>query len=272
MRKFAGLALGFAALAAPTSAHAVDPTKTIGWCSSVANVCATAKFTLTGGNNLEMLVYNGWAGTTYTGGTASYINDIVIYGLPFAGVYTEGSAQFFDFNSGTNTQTVTSEGAGAWGSWTWSGTGGFSPNPGGNPFGIGGDHGYVGIATCAGPVDAAKKTQTCNPSGTGPQFDANEDYARFLFTFASPITAPQFAGLQWGAHVQAIGGTGQSIKCYSGANMNSAEQNCPGIVTENPPGGGTGEDDVVPEPATMTLMAVGLAGMAVANRKRRKQR
>jgi hypothetical protein len=64
-------------------------------------------------------------------------------------------------------------------------------------------------------------------------------------------------------------GTAGIDKIYFGPGMNKSISNGVLWQTGRPDGGG-GPQEVVPEPATMTLLATGLAGMAAASRRRRK--
>ena len=258
MKRIAGLALGLAALAAPTSARADG---TICAPTSV-HLCVAAKFQLNGANGLDVYLFNGaTAGST---NWQSIITGFGVYNLgSFGGTWALSGVVFNDWNG---VSTTNSSIAG------WS----FATGGGLNSLGVtlnagAASGGSSGISTCDGPTSNGGNTRWLTCEG-GPTFGANADWLKFSFTHSGGTalnTGTPLTQLQWGFKAQAVEGfNGQSYECVS--SVTDAKYCAPPV--DNPPGGGTGEDDVVPEPATMTLMAVGLAGMAAANRKRRKQR
>lgn len=95
----------------------------------------------------------------------------------------------------------------------------------------------------------------------------------FLFTFGGSIgtfaqAQTAFSGAQIAIHDQGYSVANCSSKgVLVGSTVGGRTGTAIGCG-EDPPGGG--QETVVPEPATMTLLATGLAGMAAASRRRRK--
>ena len=73
--------------------------------------------------------------------------------------------------------------------------------------------------------------------------------------------------IEWGFRAQSAEGiVGGSLKCETATGLyNGGGADCD--ITDIP----DGPQETVPEPATMTLLATGLVGMAAARRKRNKQ-
>ena len=254
MKKFAGLALGAAALLAPSTAHATDGTM----CAPTSvHLCVAAKFTLTGSNTLNVFLFNG--PTVGSSGWQSIITGFGVYNLgSLGGSWSLAGVSFNDWN-GASTANGTISG------WSFETAGGLNSLGVALNAGAAGG-GSSGISTCDGPTSNGGNTrwQTCEGGAT---FSANADWLEFSFTHTSGTaldTGGGLALLQWGFKGQAVEGiSGNSFECTSGIGSKK-------VCTSDGTGSNT-EIDVVPEPATMSLLAMGLAGMAAASRRRRKK-
>jgi len=233
-------------------------------------VCVATQFTLTnGGNTLNFFAMNG--ATAGTQNLASVITRLAFWGVPDGVNATYSTATYFNWNGSTQSSTNVNA--------SWS-DGAF---PGGQFINVdewlNGPGGAGGIATCGGPNSAGPNTRylTCLADG-GPIFSATSDYLLFTFALSSAMTNEQLAGLGWGFFAQGISawqndgypGGSDSFQCASTlggpggiGGAGNASHFC---GDDDTPGG---PQETVPEPATMTLLATGLAGMAAARRRKK---
>ncbi|MEO5800108.1 MAG: PEP-CTERM sorting domain-containing protein [Gemmatimonadales bacterium] len=260
MKKFAGLALGVAALMAPVAARAdVTETRCAGSTGAGTLTCVTAKFALSGGN-LQVYLFNG-----STAGSKTVMSTIVSFGIfglnSYNGTWGFGSANWQNFGAGTPASGDVSA--------DWSGITSIPGLPG-VTFNQGADAGgNGGLTTCAGPTGGSGTNyKTCDGS-PGPTFSGNQDWMLFTFTHVggTALDAAALTALEWGWKAQRVGANSISIECRTDVGAGNAKF----CGTDDGTGGNQGEDDVVPEPGTMSLLAMGLAGMA-ANRRRRRNK
>ncbi len=120
------------------------------------------------------------------------------------------------------------------------------------------------ISGCSGPAGGF---QTCDRTGTA--FGNTWDFMVFNWDLNGIMLASDLDLIVWGFRAQRMANDG-SLKCegpgFSG--LYNGNQLCELTDIPDDPGG---PQETVPEPATMTLLATGLVGMAAARRKRNKQ-
>ena len=252
-RLVAGYAL--VALAVPAIASAQQELCAPG----AGGVCVAAKFTLTGTNMINAFLFNGANGQ---GAFQSILTQFAIGGLPTAGTWSLFSDSFNDWDG----SSLASDGSSV-----LSSKGGWSaPTPAFSDLGFvfqagaKGPGGNGGISTCAGPdVGPSTKYRTCEGGGTG--FGATDDWFKFSFLYSGGgLSQSTLANLSWGFKTQSADGFhGQSFECNSTVTNPLAAKYC--IETDEV----SLPKDVVPEPATMGLLALGLVGLVSTRRKRR---
>ena len=260
MKKYVGLALLAASVVAPQAASAQQEL-----CSPNAtdHVCVTAKFVLSGSNTINVFVFNGSSGEGVN--WQSVLTQFAIGGVPSVGSWSLAADYFNDYN-GT---TLVSDGSvalasnGGWG----------APTPAFSDLGFtittgaAGPGGSGGISTCDGPASTVNNPvwRTCEGDGSG--FGATDDWFKFSFLYsAGGLNQSTLDNLSWGFKVQSVEGlAGQSFECNSTVTDPAADKYCT-LQT-----GGVPEETPVPEPATMSLMAFGLVGIAAAAKRRRSR-
>lgn len=225
-------------------------------CGLNGTVCVMAQFELTnGGTTLEMYLFNG--STAASSATASRLMAVMI-NLPGTLDYGNGfTATYYSYDgvSQTSVATAMTVGYGLTGDadQTWIDLAAQGANGGGGN----------SITTCAGPYTPGTLYQTCDNSGTA--FGNTWDYILLTWDLNGVMLESDLALIEWGFRAQSIAPDGASLKCQSVTGLwNGDSKVCD--ITDIP----DGPQETVPEPATMTLLATGLLGMAAARRKRNK--
>lgn len=219
--------------------------------SGATLVCTRAQFQLSG-TDLQVYLFNG--STAASKLIMSSIQGLGVYNLSsYGGTWGLGSVFYVDNgnNSGVGTD-VTAD-------WTF-----VTGLPGvGATFNAGADaSGNGGLTTCAGPTGGSGTNyKTCDGS-PGPTFTGAQDWVLFTFTHSggTALNTTALTQLDWAWKAQRVGTTNVSIECESRLDQTD---------TCTSQGGGIIEETPVPEPATMSLMAFGLVGIAAAAKRRR---
>lgn len=257
MKKFAFAGMAALGLAALGISPAAAQTQEL--CGPADAMCVLSRFELTnGGQNLQMYVFNGSNATSAA--TQSRLLGLMV-NLPGTLDYGSGfSSTFYNYNGVTQTSSATAMtvGYGLTGdvSQAWIDLAAQGANGGGGN----------SISTCAGPATPGTIYKTCERTGT--MFGNTWDYILLNWDLNGVMLESDLALIEWGFRGQSIGPNGDSLKCETAAGLwNGGGALCDETDIPDDPGG---PQETVPEPATMTLLATGLVGMAVARRKRNK--
>jgi hypothetical protein len=252
MMKRSTLLIAAAALVAMPAVAKADSTRQMCEYSGTDLTCVRAKFVLSGAN-LQVYLFNGVGAASLNN---SSIQGFGVYNL---GAYggTWGLSSVIYQNSGVSTNV-----SGDWDFATSFPSLSVTLNAGADADGNG------GLSTCTGPLSGGSGPIYVTCDGfANPTFTGNQDWVMFTFTHTggTALNEAAISTLEWGFRSQRVG-TNQNNSGQCSSAIGSADYCGPG---DDPPGGGQGDGDVVPEPATMTLLATGLAGMAAARRRKK---
>jgi hypothetical protein len=256
-KSIAGLALA-AAVALPAAANAQAEQK----CApTAAHVCVTVLFTLSGDNTINAFIFNG--SNSEGVNWQSSLSQFAIGALPTTGTWSLDGVHYNDWNP--TTLTLDSNGATALASdGGWSFASGFSDLSMTTQAGADGPGGNGGVTTCDGPTGGGgTKFATCEGNGTA--FGTQDDWLEISFLYSlGGLTQTTLDNLTWAFKVQAVEGlNGNSFECNDVST--NTDKYCQTDDISIP------LEDSVPEPGTMSLLAIGLTGMAAAGRRRRKK-
>jgi hypothetical protein len=257
MQRYTSLILASAALLAPQLARA-QQTLCV---PDTEGYCVEAMFTLSSDNTINAFVFNGPGSN---GAVQSVLTQFALGGLPAAGTWSLASTRFNDWN-GTSVVTDGSNALPSNGGWQGP-VAAFADLGMAFQTGASGPGGNGGISTCAGPVGGSgTKYRTCD--GAGASFGAQDDWFEFSFAYsAGGLSQATLDNLTWGFKAQSaipIPGPHTPFLGYECSTVSTSDKFCL-LETVGAP------KDVVPEPATMTLMALAVAGMAAANLRRKR--
>ncbi|HEY3933048.1 MAG TPA: PEP-CTERM sorting domain-containing protein [Gemmatimonadales bacterium] len=255
-RSLAVLALATAAIPATARAQAEEK------CApAAAHVCVTVLFTLSGGNTINAFIYNGSGGEGAS--WQSSLSQFAIGSLPTTGTWSLAGVHYNDWNS--TTLTLDSDGSTALASdGGWSFSSGFADLSMTTEAGADGPGGNGGVVPCAGgPSGGGTKFMTCEGDGTA--FGTQDDWLEISFVNSlGGLTQTTLDDLSWAFKVQDVQGlSGNSFECNE---VVGTDKFCSTDDISIPQGG-----DAVPEPATMSLLAFGMTGLAAVGRRRRRK-
>lgn len=254
MMKRSTLLVAAAALVAVPAVAKADVTRQM--CEYIGTgdqTCVRAKFVLTSGGGIGVYLFNGVGATSQA--IPSSIQGFGIYNLnSYGGTWGLDSVYYKNF--GGVSGNVSSD---------WSFTNSF-PSLSVTLLAGADASGNGGVVTCAGPSGGSGTNYKTCDGFANPTFTGNQDwiFVAFSHTGGTALNTAALSTLEWGFRSQRVGPNGNSGQCSSA--VGSQDYCAPGDFPDDP--GGPNET-VVPEPATMTLLATGLAGMAAARRRKK---